>query len=210
MLSRLQITVVLAITAACWWVALLVQGTQVTGQYLRPFSAVVVVLVILGLVIEYWAWRVHLFQPWLFSRPDLRGTWKVTIESEWVDNTGQKIAPIRAYVGVTQTNSKLQFHLMTPESESCLLASSIAPTVCGERFEVAAVYANTPNVSLRGVRSERHVGAFILGTHGAKKFKPDAMTAEYWTDRKSVGRMTFEGRVDALYSRFEEARSKMP
>jgi hypothetical protein len=43
------------------------------------------------------------------SRPDLRGTWKVTIASEWVDpQTNEKVPPIIAYAGVVQTQSKLQ------------------------------------------------------------------------------------------------------
>src|SRR3546814_69352 len=133
---------------------------------------------------------------------------KVTIQAEWIKpETGEKVQSITAYAGIVQTLSKLQIQLMTPESESCLLAHAIEPTPCGNRFNVSVVYANTPGVELRGVRSERHVGAATISTHGAK-YKPDSLTAEYWTDRKTVGRMTFEGCVDKVYSRFEDARSE--
>jgi len=167
-------------------------------------------LVVVALAIEYWAWQVRLFQGWLFMRPDLRGTWSVTIESEWIDpQTGKKVAPISGYAAIAQTNSRLQIQLMTLESESCLLANSVLPTPCGNRFEVSIVYANTPHVALRGVRSERHVGAAILQTHGVVRFKPDYMTAEYWTDRRTVGRMAYRRRTSQMYSRFEDARAAL-
>jgi len=206
MFTRIQITVALGLAAIAWGAVLVIQGTPVTWDHLAPFSTVVAVLVAVALIMEHWAWRLGVLQGWLFSRPDLRGTWKVTIQSEWIDSkTNERVPPIVAYAGIVQTQRKLHIHLMTPESESCLLANSVNHTTCGERFEIAAVYSNTPNVALRGVRSERHVGAAIIATHGASKYKPDSMTAEYWTDRRTVGRMTFENRVPTVYSRYEDA-----
>ena len=86
----------------------------------------------------------------------------------------------------------------------------IAKPLCQSRniANVSVVYANTPGVELRGVRSERHVGAATISTHGAK-YKPDSLTAEYWTDRRTVGRMTFEGRVPTVYSRYEDAKRNL-
>lgn len=208
--TRIQITVALALATFAWALVLWAQDTQLTTEHLTPFSTVVGVLVAVALLIEHRAWRWRGLQGWLLSRPDLRGTWKVTIQSEWIDpKTNERVPPINAYAGIVQTHSTLQIHLMTPESESCLLASSITPTMCGERFEIAVVYENTPNVSLRGVRSERHVGAAVITTHGSSKYKPDSMTAEYWTDRRTVGRMVFEGRVPAVYSRYEDAQARL-
>jgi hypothetical protein len=206
MLSRLQITAALAVATAAWGLALWLQGTQLSWEHLAPFTTVVSVLVVVALLMEHVLWRLRIFQGWLFDRPDLRGTWKVTIQSEWVNpETGEKIPPVTAYAGIVQTLSKLQIQLITPESESCLLAHAIEPTPCGNRFIVSVVYANTPDVELRGVRSERHVGAAQIGTHGPK-YKPDSLTAEYWTDRKTVGRMNFEGRFSKVYSRYEDAQ----
>lgn len=206
MFTRVQITVVLGIATSAWGIVLWLQGTLLTPEHIAPFGTVVGVLVFVALAMEKWAWGVPLFQGRLFDRPDLRGTWKVKIESMWVDPaTGQGIPPITAYASVVQTLTKLQIQLMTPESGSCLLAHSIKPTSCGNRFDVAVVYANTPKIELRGMRSERHVGAAIITTHGSK-YLPDSMTSEYWTDRRTVGRMTFENRVSEVYSRYEDAQ----
>lgn len=209
MYTRLQITAALAVVTVAWGAVLCQQGTPLSWNHLAPFTTVVGVLVAVALAMEHLLWRLRIFQGWLFDRPDLRGTWKVTIQSEWISpETGEKFPPITAYAGIVQTLSKLQIQLMTPESESCLLAHAIEPTPCGNRFNVSVVYANTPSVELRGVRSERHVGAATICTHGPK-YKPDLLTAEYWTDRKTVGRMTFEERSDKVYSRFEDAKRNL-
>lgn len=209
MFARLQITFALAVTTAAWGAVLWLQGTPLSWKYLAPFTTVVSVLVVVALAMEHLLWRLRIFQGWLFDCPNLRGTWTVTIQSEWVNpETGERIPAITAYAGVVQTLSKLQIQLMTPESESCLLAHAIEPTPCGNRFNVSVVYANIPGVELRGVRSERHVGAAQIATHGAK-YKPDSLTAEYWTDRKTVGRMIFEGRVPTVYSRYEDAKRNL-
>jgi hypothetical protein len=206
MFTRLQITAALAVATVAWGAVLWLQGTPLSWDHLAPFTTVVGALVAVGLAMEHLFWRLRMFQGWLFDRPDLRGTWKVTIQSEWINpGTGEKVPPITAYAGIVQTLSKLQIQLMTSESESCLLAHAIEPTPCGNRFNVSVVYANTPSVELRGVRSERHVGAATISTHGPK-YKPNSLTAEYWTDRKTVGRMTFEERFDKVYSRFEDAK----
>lgn len=205
MFTRLQITAALAVATTAWAAVLWLQGTKLSWEQLAPFGTVLSALVVVALLMEHLFWRLRLFQGWLFDRPDLRGTWKVTIQSEWVNpETGERVPRIKAYASVVQTLSKLQIQLMTPESESCLIAHAIEPTTCGSRFSVSVVYANTPVVELRGVRSERHVGAAQIGTHGPK-YRPDSLTAEYWTDRKTVGRMTFESRVPTVYSRYEDA-----
>ncbi|MGY1520363.1 Cap15 family cyclic dinucleotide receptor domain-containing protein [Luteimonas sp. A482] len=179
-----------------------------TWDHLAPFSSVVAVLAAVAIAMEHFLWRVRSLQGILFDRPDIRGTWKVTIQSSWINpETNQGIPPIAAYAAITQTASKLEIHLLTPESESCLLAHSIKPSTCASRFEIAIAYANTPSVSLRGVRSERHVGAAVISTHGSKKYKPTALEADYWTDRKTVGHMEFTERTDERFSRFVDART---
>lgn len=207
--TRLQITVALAVATIAWGGMLWWQKTPISMEHLAPFTTVVAVLVLVSLAMEHILWRWRPLQGWLFNRPDLRGTWKVTIQSEWIDPaTNVRVAPITAYAGISETLSKLQIHLMTPESESCLLAHSIEPTPCGNRFDISIVYSNTPSIELRGVRSERHVGAATISTHG-DRYKPESMTADYWTDRRSVGRMTFEGRVSKVYSRYADAKQNV-
>ena len=57
---------------------------------------------------------------------------------------------------------------------------------------------------LRGDRSEIHQGALILDTHGPSG-KPETLTGEYWTDRKTTGSMNFSRRVSMVSTRFDDA-----
>ena len=111
---------------------------------------------------------------------------------------------IVCYMGVEQTLSTLQMHLMTPESESWLIADRIRPSPSGNGYQVAAVYTNKPKIHLRGDRSEMHQGALVLDTHGPN-FRPDTLTGEYWTDRKTKGQMNLTTRVCQVFTRYEDA-----
>lgn len=204
--TRPQITAALSLAAGIWALILLYDGTPVTAAHFTPFGKVVGILVVIAVAMEHWLWHVPLIRSFVYDRPDLRGTWRVNIQSEWqVD--GKRIDPIAAFAAITQTGSKLEIHFLTPESESCLLAHSIKPSTCASRFDITIAYANTPNVSLRGVRSERHVGAAVISTHGSKKYKPTALEADYWTDRETVGHMEFTERTDEIFSRFVDAKA---
>jgi hypothetical protein len=206
--SRLQISIVLAITVLAWFAVLLVQGTPVTSDHLAPFSTVVGVLVILSLLIEHYLWHQNWLQKWFVSMPDLRGTWKVEIRSDWVDpESGETSPPIDCFIGVKQTMSTLQMHLMTPESESWFIAYSINHSQSGHGYQITAVYTNKPSVNLRNDRSSMHLGALVLDTHGENEMTPESLPGEYWTDRKTTGRIVLTGRENKLFTRYDDAHN---
>ena len=199
-LERHHIAVFLGLAAFVWWLVLFAQGTPVGWDHSRPFSIVLSFLVLLGLAFEFLLWR----QPWLHwfvKRPDLRGTWRVELQSDW---TEEDILTIDCYMGVSQTLSSLHMHLMTSESESWFIAERILRSPSGTGYQLAGVYTNKPQMHLRGDRSEMHQGALILRTHGPENH-PDTLTGEYWTDRKTTGHITCTERLPRIFSRFEDA-----
>jgi hypothetical protein len=110
-------------------------------------------------------------------------------------------------MSVKQTLSTINMHLMTPESESCLIADSIRIYTNGNGFKIIGVYTNEPDIHLRGERiSEMHQGAIIIETHGPS-LRPSTLTAKYWTDRKTTGTMefTFAARISNVTARFKNA-----
>ena len=112
---------------------------------------------------------------------------------------------IVCYMGVKQSLSKLQMHLMTPESESWFIADNIRSSPNGNGYQVIGVYTNEPDIHLRNERiSEMHQGALILETHG-EGVRPVTLTAKYWTDRKTTGTMDFTSRVHQVHTRFADA-----
>ena len=204
-LERVHISVFLGLAALLWWGVLLAQGTQVGWGHLRPFGIVVGILVSFGLAFELLLWRHPWLHGWFVKRPDLRGTWRVELQSDWIDPTTQARVPvIVCYAGIAQTLSTFQMHLMTPESESWFIAERISSSPSGVGYQVAGVYTNKPQTHLRGDRSQIHQGGLILDTHGRAN-RPDTLTGEYWTDRKTKGQMTFTKRLARLFTRFEDA-----
>jgi len=204
--QRIHITVFLGLAIVLWGVVLCIQGTPVSWELMRPFSAVVGALVVLGLAFDLWLWRLPALHGWFVRRPDLRGTWQVELQSSYVrPGETQPVPPITAYAAVTQTLSRLQIKLMTPESSSYFIADHIRPSPSGEGYQVIGVYTNEPKVHLRDARiSEMHQGALLLETHGPSSC-PRTMTGKYWTDRRTVGEMDFGRRVRKLHTRFEDA-----
>ena len=206
-IERVHIAVFVAIAALLWWVTLLFQGAPVTLKHGTPFTVVIGALGTLWIVFDRFLWRFRLLHGWLVKRPDLRGTWRVELQSSYINpKTGQRVPTIVCYMGVEQTLSELKMHLMTPESESWSIASHIRPSPSGNGYQAICVYNNKPNIHLRDKRiSEIHNGALIIDTHGSG-VRPDTFTAEYWTDRKTMGTMDFNNRVDKVFTHFEDAK----
>ena len=205
-LDRISISLSLGTIVLTWYVVLCVQGTQVGWEHFRPFSTVVGILGAFGVGFEKVLWRWAWLHGWLVRRPNLRGTWRVELQSDWVDpDTHVRIPLIVGYMGVTQSLFRLKMHLMTKESESRLIAEEINPTPYGAGYQIAGVYRNSPDTLLRGQRSEIHYGGLILQTHGLQNH-PETLDGEYWTDRKTKGRMTLKNRQAKLFTRFEDAK----
>jgi len=207
-LERLHITVFVVIAAFVWYIVLMFQDTPVSWAHARPFTIVVSCLVGLGLFFEFILWRLPLLHGWFVKRPNLRGTWRIELQSSYVrTGTNERIPMIECYMGVTQTLSTLQMHLMTPESESWFIAERIRPSPSGNGYQLIGVYTNEPNVHLRSERiSEIHQGAVIIETHGPS-LRPSSLTAKYWTDRLTNGTMDFAARTDSVFTRFNDAQS---
>jgi len=204
--TRLHIAVFLAVAVLAWGGVLLAQDAPLSFSQLAPFGTVVSVLALFALALEKVLWHLSWLHGWFIARPDLRGTWKVSLQSDWVDpKTGQPIPPISCYMGVEQSLSKLQMHLMTAESESWFVAETVRPSPSENGYQVVAVYTNKPHVHLRSKTSNMHLGAVVIDTHGPLKSRPETLTAEYWTDRKTTGSMTFTDRVDRVFTRYTDA-----
>jgi hypothetical protein len=202
MISRLQLSTLIAAAALVWAALLVIAGVGVDLGFLRPFNTVVGVVVILLWICEQWAWRWQWLHPWFVSTPVLRGTWRGVIVSTWVDPaTGQPVPSIEAYAAITQTASKIQIRMMTAESESQLLGASIVRDDDGLP-RLFGTYRNTPRQEMRH-RSQIHHGGLFLNIHGDP---PRLLEGQYWTDRNTTGSLTFEDHNRNILRRFDDAR----
>lgn len=206
MLNRLHLSALLLIAAALWGGMLVFEGVAVNVTWFHPFSTVVGVVLLLLVVFDLWAWRWRLLHGWFVPRPDLRGTWRVELRSNWKNPaTNQPVGPIVAYLVVRQTYSTISARMLTAESASELVAAEISKASDGT-YCFAAVYRNEPKLSVRD-RSPIHFGAFVLGVQGdpAKD-----LVGHYWTDRDSRGELTTLARHATIAASFREAAELLP
>lgn len=182
-----------------WGVILHLSGENVSIPLFKPFSMLVTLLLAIGILFEYWAWKVFPFRLFI-TRPNINGTWKVDILP-----ADEGRAPIEAYVAIKQSFSSIKLHLMTPESESWLQASNIIPSAKNDTYQFIGMYTSQPKAAFRE-QSPIHNGAFALDTHYPKQ-NPSSMSGEYFTDRKSTGSMQFTARIDNEHNDYRSAKS---
>ncbi|WP_440616406.1 hypothetical protein [Cysteiniphilum sp. 6C5] len=205
MFTRLHISSFIAFTIFIWLIVLWIQGVPVLSlEFIKPFSLVVGVIMLFFTIFNRHAWSWKIFKGWYVNRPDLRGTWELELNSNWLDPNTQAVKEsILAYAVIRQTLTTLSVRVMTKESKSKLIAHSIEKEGDGV-FKLIAVYRNEPKIELQGDRSEIHHGSFSVEIHGAPV---TLLSGHYWTDRGTKGSMKFHNRRKEVFNTYEEARS---
>lgn len=148
---------------------------------------------IIGIIFTKWLWRWRFLQGWLIKIPDLQGTWRGELKSDWINpETGKGIDPILMVLVIRQTFSSIKCTLMTKESSSYSTTADINVASNSEDLYFTYNYTNRPKATIRD-RSAIHDGASILKIIN----KPNkSLEGEYWTSRKTHGEMilTFESK----------------
>jgi hypothetical protein len=205
--SRLHISSFVALTLVAWLVALWMQGEAVISpRFLKPFGLVVTAIVSVTAFFNRSAWAWKVFRGWYVQRPDLRGTWRVSLVSDWKDPASQQpVPPIEGYLIIRQTLMSLSARLVTKESCSRSIANSLAKEE-DDIFRLSVVYRNEPSIELQGKRSEIHHGAFWLEVLPDADGRFTQLKGHYWTDRKTRGSMLCVDRVMRYFTTFDEAQ----
>jgi hypothetical protein len=182
--------IVVALVASTWALYLLAQGFELAWSFLGPFSLAVGVLTSAGFLFRHWAWHwpvLHL----LTKTPRLTGTWVGKLQSDYIQ-AGEKESrpPVRVALVVTQLADSLNVRQYTPESSSTSVAASVSEEP-GQRFTLATVYFNEPELPLQQSRSPMHYGATRLMIHGRPR-KPTKLEGSYWTTRNTSGTLEFK------------------
>jgi hypothetical protein len=177
------------------------------ADFVKPFGTVVGLITFIVTIFNKYLWSWRIFKGWYVKRPDLRGTWKVELKSNWTNpETGQAVKPIYGYAVIRQSLTSLSFRLMTEESRSVLVAHSIEQQEDEDLFKLVGVYRNEPKIELQGVRSEIHHGSFALEIHGSPAYE---LQGHYWTDRGTKGGIKLSDKVKKLYDTYEQANREL-
>lgn len=200
--SRAQVYAIVGIAAIAWAVLLLFQGASLQSSFVKPYAAAVAVVILCFEIFDRWLWRLGLV-PRLTGHPLLRGTWKGQLLSTWVDpETGDLAGPIDVFLVVRQTYSTIDARLISNESTSVSLVSSLDARRDGVTT-MQWTYRNTPGLLLQK-RSRIHHGAVMLEVHGTP---PKRLSGYYWTDRDTKGELNFGSRSSKVHTDFEGASS---
>jgi hypothetical protein len=188
--SRLFIQALVLLVAAVYLVSYLIRGLP-TSELFAPIGAAGAVSSLFVLAFDHILWRIPKIGRKLSKRPDIRGTWRGRLASNWENpETGQRIDPDpEVYLVVRQTFWSVTANLITKESKSCSTTATIEDDGCGQH-QFVAQYRNTPRASVRE-RSEVHHGSFKLDIGGEPV---DRLEGYYWTDRNTMGELEFDQR----------------
>ncbi len=189
MKRRLTVQVVAGIVIIVFVVGTWLNSRQIDLGWLKYFSAAVFIA---SLVLAGWdvlIWRIPFIQRIPGVPRCIRGTWKGSLTSFWVDpTTSTRPAPKTVYLVVRQTASVVSVRLLTDESSS---ASSLGQVreIDGS-VTLAYMYLNRPEMSVEH-RSRMHQGSAVLDISDLPAIR---LQGRYWTDRDSKGELDFVGR----------------
>jgi len=200
--SRIFIQALVLVVAGVYLVSYLVRGLP-TSELFAPIGAAGAAASLFVLAFDHFLWRFPRVGRRLSKRPDLRGTWRGRLASNWKNpDTGQRIDPDpEVYLVVRQTFWNVTANLITKESKSCSTTATIEDDGCGQ-YQFVAQYRNTPRASVRG-RSEVHHGSFKLDIGGEPV---DRLEGYYWTDRNTMGELEFDRRSEKAVDSYSHAQ----
>ena len=193
--TPLATRIVIGLSASLWLALAFVLEAPVDKGWLNALGAIASVVVVLLLVFDRWAWR------WLpvavSKRPNLQGTWKAQLHYQWPEGT-----PTQAkgcFIVIRQTYSAVSVDMHFDISDSQSRSAAIVETN-GRRslwwsyLSIAHALEQEGNPPHRG-------GAELVISHKPKL----SLVGDYWTERKTRGRLTITGHTKHCYDDYQSA-----
>lgn len=193
--TPLATRIVIGLSAALWLVLAFVLDAPVDKTWLKYLGGIASVVVVLVLVFDRWAWR------WvpvaLSKRPCVSGTWRAKLHYQWPDGTPTQTKD--CFIVVRQTYSTITVDMHFDISDSYSRSAAIVET--NGRRSLWWSYLSVAH-SLEQEGNPPHRG----GAELIVSIKPRiSLAGDYWTERKTRGRLTTAGRSTHLYDDYESA-----
>lgn len=193
--TPLATRIVIGLSAALWLALAFVLKAPVDKGWLKALGAIASVVVVLLLIFDRWAWR------WLpvavSKRPNLQGTWKAQLHYQWPEGTPTQIKD--CFIVIRQTYSSVSVDMHFDISDSQSRSAAIVETN-GRRglwwsyLSVAHALEQEGNPPHRG-------GAELVISPKPKL----SLAGDYWTERKTRGRVTTIGHTKQCYEDYQSA-----
>lgn len=157
-------------------------------DYLKPIPTVVTLDVFIAGLFVKWFWKWKLLYPWFVPFPNLNGTWKGFLKSNWqCPNTGKKPDAIPTILTINQTFINISCVMRTGEMCSESFSSEIILNLEAGSTKVVYSYKSDPKADIKH-RSPPHFGTAILSII---KHQP-ILDGEYWSSRETTGTIYLE------------------
>lgn len=196
-MTKLHITTIVITAAAIWSLIRWQVGYKVTVEEFGMLGIVSTCVYILYILLNKFFWKIPLLYPWFVNRPNIAGTWKVTVATNHNGNT-----EVTAYATFKQNLDSLHVCFYTAESTSFSISATIKNNSDGTHDLIYA-YQNDPDVHLRGNGSDMHYGAVMAKLVGQK---PVSFSGSYATYRLTRGNLYFSKLPGNIISSFSEGK----
>jgi hypothetical protein len=188
---------VIGLAAAIWFALALALKAPVDATWLKPAGAVMALVVLGLLAFDRWGWK--LLPASVSKRPNVHGTWKGELQYQWPEGTPVQSKP--CYLTVRQTYSAVtvDMHFDISDSES---RSADIKCVNG-RYSLWWSYWSAAKALHREDNPPHRGGAELVIS-----LKPVVrIEGDYWTERKTRGRILTSTRSWHLYDDFAAAEA---
>jgi hypothetical protein len=181
-------------------IGIILSGDQVQSSWLGYYSYAVTAATIALALWNKWIWRWKWAQKLPHVPRSIRGTWRGTLASAWINpDTGQSPSPKPVFLVVRQSATTISAVLLTDESSSRSTMANLAEDEIGAALSY--IYLNRPKVNVEH-RSRMHNGSAFLEVSGRPASR---LHGRYWTDRDTRGEFNFDQRRAAIADDFGEA-----
>lgn len=135
------------------------------------------------------AWKWKMFRKWLVLVPNLNGSWRGKLISDWINpETNSKLAPIDATLSIKQSLFRTSCVMKTGESGSRSIASAFIIEPDNQICKLVYTYQNDPNQTIQD-RSRIHYGTAMLDVNVTGQ--SIVLDGSYFTGRNTSGQMIF-------------------
>lgn len=186
---------VILLAAAISGALALLQGAKIDSALLRTVIPASSAVILLLLVFDRWAWRWPLISE-LIDRPDLHGTWKCELRSNYEERAGEAI---ESYLAIDQTYTRICIRMLFDRSQSISMSGDLVEE--GGRCVLYYVFRSEKS-ALEPDSNPPARGAADLKVSR----KPSlALAGDYWMERGTKGTLVTVGHSATLYDSFDAA-----
>ena len=177
-------------------------------DYIKPIPTVVGFDTFVAFIFSKWFWKCKLFYKWLVPFPNLNGTWKGYIKSNWIDpKTGKKPEAIPTILTIEQSLSNISCVMRTGEMRSFSFISGFVIDFENQILKLVYTYDSIPKQTIK-YRSPQHMGTMYFDV--IKNKGKWELIGDYWTARETTGRVELSFWKKERIEKYPEKLGKHP